>query len=343
MSVMSFPRRRESNQSPEPMSAEAWFARLHSPDCTKQDEATFDQWLRADPSNAAAYEACEKLSAMSGGLRAHHALVDDLLADAGVGSHSHGQSHSRVGGNPIVRATLAAAATIAAVSVGLYLAIGTSATAPATVVTTKGQQRQLALDDGSKIQLNTDTILDWRITDSERRVTLKQGEAFFDVAKDPRRPFIVRAGSSEVRVVGTQFSVREEAGHLEVVVKEGKVDVVPDSSRATGPAPTKVELTPGKRLSYDNAQNLVRVAIVDPDRSLTWRTGSLDFDSATLEEALAEINRYAAKPLVIDDDRLRVVRLSGRFRLGDTEAVVFTLRERFGIEASETAERIALR
>jgi transmembrane sensor len=321
------------------VNAEAWFARMHSPDRTARDESDLQRWLDADPRNAGAYAECEKLAAICSELRSHHALVDELLAD----NAPRARPARRLSMAPYL-GPMAAAAGAAAICVGLYLAIGVPAPeVPRTATTAKGQLREIALEDGSRIQLNSETVLDWRMGSTERRVELRRGEAFFDVARDPRRPFIVRAGSSEVRVVGTQFSVREDGGRLEVVVKEGKVDVIPDSVRTLGPEPPKVELTPGKRLSYDNARNLVRIATVDADRSLTWRTGSLDFDAVTLDEALAEVNRYAAKPLVVVDDRLRDLRVSGRFRVGDTDAVLFALRERFGIEAAETGDRIALR
>ena len=320
-----------------PTTAEEWFARVHAPDCTSDDEAAFQAWLRADARNANAYARCEKVTSMSGELRAHHALVDDLLTHAGVGPDRAFSRPSRW------KPALATAAAIAVISLSIVFAFRTVAPPdPDSIVTARGEQRQVALADGSKIQLNTDTALAWRITESERRVELKRGEAFFDVAKDPRRPFIVHVGLSEVRVVGTQFSVREDAGRLEVVVKEGKVDVVPDSSRTKGAEPTKVELTPGKHLTYDNTQDLVRVAMVEPERSLAWRTGAIDFDSATLEEALAELNRYTTKPLVIEDDRVRNFHLSGRFRAGDTEAVTFTLKERFDITAADRGSHVAL-
>ncbi len=322
-----------------PATAEDWFARLHAPDCTASDETAFQAWLQADPRNAEDYSSCEKVTAISSDLSRHHALVDELLADSVVEGRTRLQRQwSRV------RTALGAAAAVGALSLGfaLMLRTTTASAPPASLTTARGEQRQVALADGSKIQLNTDTELAWRISESERRVELKKGEAFFDVAKDPRRPFVVRVGSSEVRVVGTQFSVREDHGRLEVVVKEGKVDVVPDSTRIRGAESTKVELTPGKHLTYDNSQDLVRIAVVEPERSLAWRTGAIDFDSVTLEEALIEVNRYASKPLVIEDDRLRTLRLSGRFRVGDVDALEFTLRERFGIVAVEQADRITL-
>jgi transmembrane sensor len=327
------------------VNAEAWFARLHSPDCTNEERTEFEQWLRADPSNTAAYEACKRLAAMSGDLKTHHALVDELLGVAGVEpSRRRALSQFSLEWKGVgMRVALAAAATISVVALGLHLARSPLTPSAATATTAKGQQRELALDDGSRIELNTDTVVEFRLTASERRVELKRGEAFFDVAKDPARPFIVRAGSTEVRVVGTQFSMREEGGRLHVVVKEGKVEVVPDSARVAGPGPTKVQLTPGKRLTYDEPQNVVRIANVDTDRSLIWRSGVIDFDSATLEEVLSEANRYGVKPLVIEDSRLRDLRVSGRFRAGDIDALAFALKERFGVETVELTDRFVLR
>jgi transmembrane sensor len=319
------------------VNAEGWFARLHSPDCMPSEREAFARWM-VDPANASAYEACQTISALSSDLRAHRALVDDLLQDAGV-------SHSEKATSPLARnwtPAMALAATVAALAIGLNAVFTPNRPLPLTATTERGQQREVMLADGSRIQLNTDTILDWRMTTNERWVHLKRGEAYFDVARDTKRPFVVRAGSSEVRVLGTQFSVREENGRLQVIVRQGKVDVVPDSSRIADVTPTKVELTPGKHLSYNDTDNVVRIAVVDPERSLAWRSGTLDFDAVTLDEAVSEINRYVSRPLVVIDSRLSGLRLSGRFNVGDSAAFLFTLRERFGILATFDRDTVSL-
>ncbi len=211
------------------------------------------------------------------------------------------------------------------------------------VATRRGEQRTLELADGSTIQLNTHSSLAYHLSATQRHVELRDGEAFFNVAKDPARPFIVTAGKAEVRVLGTQFSVRRVSGELEVLVKEGTVDVIPEP-RLLGPnAPRRVELTPGSRLRMEAAGEEIRVAAVDVGRALAWRSGVASFDAAPLDEVVAEVNRYAEAPLAIEDDALRAVRVSGRFRVGDVESVRFMLRESFGIESVPHGSVIGLR
>ena len=116
----------------------------------------------------------------------------------------------------------AAAALLFAVGGGLYLAFAPNGERYATPV---GGLASVPMPDGSKVTLNTDSQIRIALTDTERRVELGHGEAFFEVSKDPKRPFVVRAGDKRVVAVGTKFSVRREGDDIEIVVTEGKVRV----------------------------------------------------------------------------------------------------------------------
>ncbi len=324
-----------SRQIPE--TADAWFARLHSPDCSEQDRAAFGEWLNADPDRSKTYADCERLWNARQQLAANSDLVQAAFTEAGLSSTQRRAPRKQVRW----AATIALAAGLATLA-WMILNPGHTTLEPGAIATAHGEQRHINLPDGSKIQLNTDTLVVARVDQAQRRVVLKRGEAFFDVARDPQRPFIVEVGTSEVRVVGTKFNVRENAGKLEVVVSEGTVNVVPEAKKSVGEKAERVELTRGSRLHYDTEQKLVKVATVDPDRSLVWRTGMIEFDHTSLEDAVAEVNRYASKPLAIDDERLRSIQLSGGFRAGDVDAVLFALKERFDIAATERDNRILL-
>ncbi len=155
----------------------------------------------------------------------------------------------------------------------------------------------------------------------------------------------MKAGRSEIRVVGTQFAVRQEADRVEVIVREGVVDVLPDVTRPMGDAavPMTVSLSPGKRLQFAAASSRLDVSAVNAERATEWRSGVIRFEAATLEQMVDEMNRYVAKPLVIEDESLRALEVSGRFRVGDTQGLLFALRERFAIEAVEDRDSIQLR
>jgi len=317
--------------------AAEWAARLRSPDATPAERASFEEWLAADPAHREAYARCERVSAWPGRLRADPGLVAELRAAAAPGTAPVAAQRR------FNRWQLALAASGAVVTIALLMSVPRLSNDAVEVATHRGEQRTLALADGSIIQLNTHSVLTYRLTPTERRVELRDGEAFFNVAKDPARPFVVKAGKAEVRVVGTQFTVRQVAGELEVVVKEGKVDVVPEP-RFLGPnAPRRVELTPGSRLQLEPSGQDIKVAAVDVDRALAWRSGVATFDAAPLEEVVAAVNRYAEAPLAIEDESLRAVRVSGQFRIGDVEGVRFMLRESFGIESTPRAGVIGLR
>ena len=319
---------------PVPASAEEWLARRKAPRPSAQDEAAFQSWLAADPRHAAEYEECERFWSIAAGVRERPDLTGRALRAARVGRGGF-RSWLWTG-------ALASAAGLAALGWFLIMPAGTFLNAGA-IKTARGEQRAVTLEDGSMVQLNTDTLFVARIDATERRVELLRGEAFFDVARDPARPFVVRAGSSEVRVVGTQFSVREAAGKLEVVVREGMVNVIPDVAAAARTQAHKVELVPGHRLRYDNALRVVKVAVVDPERTLLWRKGLIELDSTPLQEAVEEVNRYSRVPIAIEDPHLAGVRVSGGFKVGDTEAFLFFLKERLKVQVERRPDLITLR
>jgi len=208
-----------------------------------------------------------------------------------------------------------------------------------------GEQRDILLDDGSKITLNVESSLDVMFTSAERRVRLGRGEGYFDVAKDPSaRPFVVDAGLTEVRVTGTRFSVRSSASSTDVIVAEGKVEVIPDKRGQSPATPAKVELVPGNALRFDRRESYIHVAAIDTEAATAWRTGTIRFDNATVEDVIAEVNRYSSTPLVIESpDRVRDIRMSGAFRVGDTDAVRFVLKNGYGVESSAREGKIVLR
>ncbi len=334
---------------PVPATADEWFARRHAPKRTADDEAAFKAWLEADPSHASEYAECERFWRVPQGLRSQPDLAAEALHAAGLHRAAAGIARranaSKPESAPSHRAAKWAAATALAASLAAiaWFLAPIEVLNPGAIKTARGEQRAVALPDGSTVQLNTDTLFVERMSERERRVELLRGEAFFDVVRDPTRPFVVKAGASEVRVVGTQFSVREHAGKLEVVVKEGTVNVIPDTTRAAAAESDKVELVPGNRLNYDNTKRLVKVAVVDPERTLLWRKGMIELDSTPLEDAVEEVNRYAVTPIAIEDPRLAGIRVSGGFKVGDTEAFLFALKDRFDVSIERGPGGISLR
>jgi transmembrane sensor len=176
-------------------------------------------------------------------------------------------------------------------------------------------------------------------------VELKHGEAFFEVSKDPTRPFIVRAGDKRVVAVGTKFSVRRDGDDIEVIVTEGKVRVedgpAAQSSRANGSA--EVFLTPGSIARASEAGVLVqRKTLPEAEEQLSWRTGVLMFRNQSLQEAIVEFNRYNARKIVIQDPAVASLKIEGNFRATNVEAFVRLLESGFSVRAQVGPDQIVL-
>ncbi len=168
------------------------------------------------------------------------------------------------------------------------------------------------LPDGSHVELNAEARISVDYTATSRTVRLLQGEAHFSVTKDPSRPFAVTVGPVEVRAVGTAFNVRYGMDTVEVLVTEGKVRV---AGEAWAPE-QQPELIPGQRTRIALGE-MTPVAIpslvsdAEMIRDLSWRQMRIEFSNATLEEAVALVNRRASSQLVIGDPQLKTLRITG--------------------------------
>ncbi|WP_129780739.1 FecR family protein [Peristeroidobacter soli] len=156
------------------------------------------------------------------------------------------------------------------------------------------------LADGSRVELGGKTRIVTRYSDHERSVVVESGEAFFAVTKDPQRPFVVQAGGVQVTAVGTAFSVRRTMDRTVVAVSEGVVRVAP-SSAAVG---HQVQLVAGEQVSFSAASNKLNIVRIDPKVTESRLDGALSFESEPLRSVIADVNRYAARRIVLDDAAL---------------------------------------
>jgi transmembrane sensor len=221
------------------------------------------------------------------------------------------------------------------------------------IATEIGGSRQLTLSDGSMVALNTDSSVVPAFAPDERRVRLERGEAFFQVAKDAARPFVVEAAGVGVQAVGTAFNVRVHPDAIEVLVTEGTVRVAP-ASHSAGRGDF-AEVTAGQRVivptgvksaAASGGAPTLDVAQVPADelqRRLAWQDRRLEFSDTTLGEVTAEFNRYNRRKLIITDAELAAMRFGGSFRPDDRVGFVRMLRENFGIVAEEHRDETRLR
>ena len=322
-----------------PSSAARWVARQQSRPLTAQEAHAFKEWLLQDPANREEYARLEGLGHLASQMRARADLVRELPAYAALKDRA---AEDRV--NAARRFALPALAAVAALGFALMFALRAPEPSAQGYRTSHGEQKEIGLPDGSIVHLNTDSALQVAFSGIERGVVLSRGEAYFEVVKEPGgRPFVVYSRGTQVRVVGTKFNVRARESGTDVIVSEGKVEVLPDPSRVSPSVPAKVELVPGNALRFDPVEQRVLIAAVDPERATAWRGGTIDFENVTLEEMVSEVNRYTATPFAIVDDRIRHVRLSGTFRVGDADSVRFALRDGFGIEAISRGDLVELR
>jgi transmembrane sensor len=207
------------------------------------------------------------------------------------------------------------------------------------IETAVGEIRRVPLKDGSMAAVNTATRLAVILRPEIRQVTLDQGEAWFQVAKDRSRPFVVEAGEVRVQAVGTAFSVRRTDTGADVQVTEGVVEVW-----RIGDEAGRRRIAAGTRTFVDNASGPQRAAEAGPDidRSLAWRSGQLIFDGDTLGAAAAEFNRYNSVQVRIADPVLAQEKFVGRFRTNEPDAFARAAAVILGAHAHVGGDEIVL-
>ena len=206
--------------------------------------------------------------------------------------------------------------------------------------TAVGSQEAVTLADGSHVMLNTHTRGRAVVNASERRFWLEEGEAYFEVAHDPSRPFVVVAGRDRVTVLGTKFSVRHEDGRTEVTVLEGRVRL---DRGPTGAAPSVPVVMTRNESAVSTAGNVLVIAKDEQSvrDELSWREGRLVFDQLTLAEVAERFNRYNARQLVVEGDAAER-RFSGSFDANNVDGFARLLRESFGLDVQTDGDRIVV-
>jgi transmembrane sensor len=221
---------------------------------------------------------------------------------------------------------------------GAAMALGYRAMSAVTYQTGVGEQRVVRLEDGSRLRLDTDSKLRVRLSDTERLIELEGGQAFFEVARDPRRPFVVRADKTEVRALGTKFDVRRRGEAVRVVLVEGKVEVHARSDEALA----SWVLAPGQQLQLSEGKGAAP-ANVDASAATSWTSGRLVFQNQTLQTAIDEVNRYSPTKIILLDASAGATKVSGSFETGDTEAFIATVSALHGLRiAARSHQEIRL-
>jgi transmembrane sensor len=209
-----------------------------------------------------------------------------------------------------------------------------------SIQTEQGERREVALADGSVVQVDPETRLRVRYGDDARRVFLDRGRALFRVAKNPARPFSVVADDTAVRAVGTSFAVERGSDAVIVTVAEGKVAVTQGATRTSGSkreAPALLEANQQIRIARSGAAAPVRP--VNSERALAWARGELIFENDTVEQVLAQFNHYNRIQLKVDDAALARRPVSGVFNAADPESFVAFIQTVVPVRVARNEDR----
>jgi transmembrane sensor len=197
------------------------------------------------------------------------------------------------------------------------------------------------LADGSTLSLNTATRIRVSLGKRERRVDLESGEAYFVVAKDNARPFVIYVGTKQVKAMGTEFSVRRAADDLQVYVTAGRVLLTTSPQDASAGSVSLEAGMTAQTLNYE-----IQVSHATPTQledALSWRTGFVTFRNTVLSDAVAEFNRYRVRKIVIGDPSIAPLRISGKFRAGNADAFIWLLQQGFPVTVEEQQRRTVLK
>lgn len=239
-------------------------------------------------------------------------------------------------------ALAAAACVIAYVAFGPRPLLLPAPGAGNVIETGIGETRALALEDGSRIVLDTSSRVRVAYTSAAREVELLGGQAHFEVAKDAHRPFRVRTTSAEVVAVGTMFDVAALPMRTTVTLIEGRVNVrtIADIAQAE---PRVEALTPGEQVGVGGDGQLLEKTVVKIENVTAWQRGTIVLDDMALPEALDALNRYSSTRIVILGESLQRQRVSGVFRIGDVETEVSALQRYFDLkETARSGSEIVL-
>ncbi|WP_322965065.1 FecR family protein [Sphingomonas fuzhouensis] len=209
---------------------------------------------------------------------------------------------------------------------------------PMLVQTPVGGQRTIALHDGSRVQLNTATVVRTAKDADTREVWLDKGEAYFDIAHRPDHPFIVHAGPRTVTVLGTRFTVRRDGEKVTVAVLSGRVRV----EDAIDGASSRAAVIGKGDIAYAQSHGtLVALAAPDQVNAMTgWRDGVLIFNNRRLADAVADFNRYSTLPIRIDDPAVANIRIGGTFQIDNSTGFLHLLQSAYGLEVRQRENEI---
>lgn len=300
-------------------SAEAWFARMRAGPLPPAEEDALQRWLEQDERNADELDCLFRIWNDMDAVRADPAVL---------AMRAQARARARTVSKARWQRALVAAVGACAVGLAVFAVVqSTRQNAPPVVKehaveyeTRVGQKSTVTLPDGTLVVLDTDTAIQVWSASQARRVRLLRGRAFFDVARDPSRPFSVSAGSNTVTALGTEFDVQLTGAAMAVTLLSGRLHVL--GATGSGSAGEKsLEMNAGERLIAP-ADGLWTVRKASAEVDTGWLRGRLVFDEETLGNIAAALNRYSTRKIVIPDPQIANRRLSAVLMAGDVDTFI---------------------
>jgi transmembrane sensor len=376
------------------LEAAEWFVEFRTGDPDPAVRTTFDAWIRKSPEHLRAYlEVAEIWQDVPEIRHDHRGLSEALLREARANDDNiiplHSLLPSSIPATPSLlpsgenRRRRPARFFVLAASVLLLLLVGiwTWLDHRQVYATDIGEQRTLTLEDGSRVELNSRTRVRVAYHSNERDLELLEGEALFQVSKDPTRPFIVHTTASDIRAVGTQFDVNKRQAGTTITVVEGAVAVIPSSEQRISSQPVRSSAPresarPSPRHTYPPAvsqsaveeggsaqpamrsgvllmagqqltvplQTPVTLTAVDVDaaEATSWTEHKLVFKSSPLQEVIEAFNRYNRRKLTLRGGGLANILISGTYTTTDPALLIRFLRDQPDITVTETETQIVI-
>lgn len=358
-----------------------WLVEFRTGEPNEAARKAFHAWLVESPAHMAAYLEMTAIwnesSAVDASVRGSiEQLVeqareepDNVVALSSLSAPELEQRHELLPAERTNRRTVRRIALAASIVLALSATLAWFVLQQGIYATGIGEQRSLTLEDGSTVQLNARSKLRVRLSQHERKVELLQGQALFQVAKDPQRPFVVTSDGTHVRAIGTQFDVRKKHSAVVVTVVEGRVTVFRSGTASDRVSPTQstgvrsglppAQSNPDALKTFSNgATTPIYVSAgeqlttsptarekpkpVNPALVIAWTQRQLVFDSTPLADVVEEFNRYNRRPLVIRDPDLENFQIDGVFSSTDPSSLIRFLRSRPGMHVIETDSEIVI-
>ncbi len=298
-----------------------WFLRIEREEPAIETLAAWQRWLELSPAHRTAYEATQRT----------WTALDTLSASRWEEGQTAGAPTARAGRRGGTAGRMRRLVWAAAASLGITTALALltvrSMTGDAyrtTIETTVGEHRELVLPDKSRVQVGAHSALEIRLTSRAREVRLLSGEAFFSVAQDISRPFVVDAGMSKVTAIGTAFNVRRYGDVVAVEVAEGRIRLEPATTFMPNAGAATV-LRQGEETVVERSGVIRSVRALASDNVAAWRNGRHSYIDEPLSRVIADLNRYSTRPVVIDDPALARLRITTTFFSTDWQGWLHTL------------------